>query len=57
MLGIKNGMADCVSRNNFDALLAESSEVLAKEASQRIDVQLHLSMCAAGVLEDRSLKD
>ena len=42
--GIKNGMADYISRNNFDALLGESSEALAKEAFQRMDVELDLSM-------------
>ena len=36
--GIKNEMADYISRNNFDALLGESSEALAKEAFQRMDV-------------------
>ena len=44
-------MADYVSRNNFDALLGDSSDVLAKEAFQRMDVQLDLSMRTAGVLE------
>ena len=55
--GIKNEMADYVSRNNFDALLGESSEALAKEAFQRMDVQLDLSMRTAGVLEGWSLRD
>ena len=55
--GIKNEMADYISRNNFDALLAESSEALAKEALQRMDVQLDLSMRTAGVLEGWSLRD
>ena len=36
--GIKNEMADYISRNNFDALLGESSEASAKEAFQRMDV-------------------
>ena len=49
--GIKNEMADYISRNNFDALLGESSEAFAKEAFQRMDVQLELSMRTAGVLE------
>ena len=39
-----------ISRNNFDALMGESSEVLAKEAFQRMDVQLDLSMRTAGIL-------
>ena len=56
MQGIKNGMADYISRNNFDALLGESSEALAKEAIQRMDVQLDLSMRTAGVLVGWSLK-
>ena len=50
-------MADCISRNNFDALLGENSEALAKEAFQRMDVQLDLSMRTAGVLEGWSLRD
>ena len=37
--GIKHERADCISRNNFDALLGESSEALSKEAFQRMDVQ------------------
>ena len=53
--GIKNEMADYISRNNFDTLLGESSEALAKEAFQRMDVQLDLSMRRAGVLEGWSL--
>ena len=55
--GIKNEMADYISRKNFDALLGESSEALAKEAFQRMDVQLDLSMRTAGVLESWSLRD
>ena len=39
--GIKNGMADYISRNTFDALLGESSEASAKQAFKRMDVQLH----------------
>ena len=49
--GIKNEMADYIPRNNFDALLGESSEALAKEAFQRMDVELDLSMRSGGVLE------
>ena len=55
--GIKNEMADYISRNNFAALLVESSEALAKEAFQRMDVQLDLSMRTASVLEGWSLRD
>ena len=55
--GIKNKMADYISRNNFDALLGESSEALAKEAFQRMDVQLDLSMRTVGALEGWSLRD
>ena len=55
--GIKIEMADYISRNNFDALLRESTEALAKEAFQRMDVQLDLSMRTAGVLEGWSLRD
>ena len=54
---IKNEMADYISRYNFDALLGERSEALAKEAFQRMDVQLDLCMHTAGVLEGWSLRD
>ena len=49
--GIKNATVDYVSCNNFDALLCESSDALAKAAFQRMDVQLDLSIRNAGVLE------
>ena len=55
--GIKNEMADYISRNNFDALLRESSEALAREAVQRMEVHLDLSMRTAGVLEGLSRED
>ena len=50
-------MADYISGNNFNALLGESWEALAKEAFQRMDVQVDLSMRTAGVLEGWSLGD
>ena len=50
--GTKNEMADYISRNNFHALLGESSE-----GFHRMDVQLDLSMRTAGVLEGWSLRD
>ena len=56
-LGIKNELSDYISRNNFDALIGESSEALPKEAFQRMDVQLDLSMRTAGNLEGWSLTD
>ena len=55
--GIKNELSDYISRNNFDALIGESSEALAREAFQRMDVQLDLSMRTAGMLEGWSLTD
>ena len=55
--GIKKEMADYISPKNFDALLGESPEALAKEAFQRMDVELELSMRTAGVLEGWSLND
>ena len=55
--GRKNELSDYISRNNFDVLLGESSEALAKEAFQRLDVQLDLSMRTAGILEGWSLTD
>ena len=45
--GIKNELSDYKSRNNFDALIGESSEALAREAFQRTDFQLDLSMRTA----------
>ena len=53
--GIKNELTDYISRNNFYALIGESSEALAREAFQRMDVQLDLSMHTAGILEGWSL--
>ena len=55
--GIKNELSDYISRTNFDALRGESSEALAREAFQRMDVQLDLSMRTAGILEGWSLTD
>ena len=55
--GIKNELSDYISRNNFDALIGESCKALAKEAFQRMDVQLDLSMRTAGILEGWSLTD
>ena len=52
---IKNEPSDYISRKSFDALIGESSEALAKEAFQRMDVQLDLSMRTAGILEAWSL--
>ena len=49
--GIKNELSDYISRSNFHALIGEISEALAKEAFQRMDVQLDLSMRTAGILE------
>ena len=54
--GIKNELSHYISRNNFDALIDESSEALAKEAFQCMDVQLDLSMRAAGILEGQRIK-
>ena len=54
---MKNELSDYISRNNFEALLGESSEALAKEAFQRMDVQLDLSMRTAEILEGWSLTD
>ena len=53
--GMKNEQSDYISRNNFDALIGESSEALAKEAFQRMDVQRDLSMRTAEILEGWSL--
>ena len=53
--GIKNELSDYISRNNFGALIGESYEALAKEALQRMDVQLDLSMRTAGILKGWSV--
>ena len=53
--GKKKELSEYISRNNFDALIGASSEALAKEAFQRMDVQLDLSMRTAGILEGWSL--
>ena len=55
--GIKNELSDYISRSNVDALIGESSEALAKEAFQRMDVQLDLSMRTAAILEGWSQTD
>ena len=55
--GIKNELSDYISRNNFDALIGESSGALVKEAFQRMDVQLDLSMRTTGILKGWSFTD
>ena len=55
--GKKSELSDYISRNSFDALIGESSEALANEACQRMDVQLDLSTRTAGILEGWSLTD
>ena len=55
--GINDEQSDYISRNKSDALICESSEALAKEALQPLDVQLNLSMHTAGILEVWSLTE
>ena len=55
--GIRFELSDYISRNNFDALIGESSEALAKVAFQRMDVKLDLSIRTEGILEGWSLAD
>ena len=55
--GIKNELSAYILHNNFDALIGESSEALAKETFQPMDVQLDLSMRTAEILEGGSLTD
>ena len=55
--GTKNELSDYISRNNLDPLIGASSEALAKEAFQRMDVQLDLSMRTAGTIKGWSLTD
>ena len=54
---IKNELSDYISRKNSDALIGESSEALAKEAFQRMNVHLDLSLRTAGIHEGWSLTD
>ena len=49
--GIKNELSHYISCDNFHALFGETSEALAKEAFQRMVLQLDLSMRTAGILE------
>ena len=55
--GIKNDLSDYIWRNSFDALIGESSEALAKEAFQHMDVQPDLCLRTAGILEGWRLTD
>ena len=52
---IKNELSDYISRNNFDGLIGESSEALTKQAFERMDAQLNLSMRTVGILEGWSI--
>ena len=45
--GIKNELCDFTSRHNFDARLGDSSEQLARDAFQRMDI--HLDLCMSKV--------
>ena len=57
--GIRNELSDYISRNNFDALIGESSEALAKEALVMVFVLgliliilveiLHFDLCSSNV--------
>ena len=55
--GIQNELSEYTSRNNFDAVIGQRSAALAKEAFQRMDVHVDLSMRTAGILEGWSLTD
>ena len=55
--GIKKELCDYISRTNFDAIISESSEALQKEAFQRMDVQLDLSLRTARIPEGWSLNE
>ena len=56
ILGIKNELSDYISRNNFYALIGESSEAPAKEAFQRMGVQLVLWLRTAAAQRARKLQ-
>ena len=49
--GVKNECADYISRNNFDDMIGDRSEELAKEAFSRMDVHLDLNMTMIRPLE------
>ena len=42
--GIKNEMADYLSWNNFDEMIQKDSELLAKEAFARMDLEIDLNL-------------
>ena len=54
---MKNELSDYISQKNFDALIGESSEALAKEAFPRMDVKFDLSMRTAAILKGSSRTD
>ena len=57
MPGMKNELSDYISRNDFDAVIRLSFKVPAKEASQRMVIQLELSMRTAEILQGCGLTD
>ena len=47
--GLKNGLCDWLSREKFDEKISASSEALSREAFQKTDVHLDLTMSKAGL--------
>ena len=55
--GLKNGLCDWLSRENFDEKISASSEALSREAFQKMDVQLDLTMSQAELLSSLRKSD
>ena len=55
--GLKNELCDWLSRERFDDKISQSSEELSKEAFQRMDIHLDLSMSKVELLDSIRRKD
>ena len=53
VLGLKNELCDWLSRENFDEKISARCEVLSREAFQKMDVHLDLTMSKAELLSSR----
>ena len=55
--GLKNELCDWLSRENFDEKISASSEALSREAFQKMDVHLDLTMSKAELLSSLRRSD
>ena len=55
--GLKNELCDWLSRENFDEKISASSEALSREAFQKMDVHLDLTMSKAELLSSLRKSD